>query len=37
MVELLSNEHWQNSHGTLLEIFLEIDDIIGGIIFLWVC
>ncbi len=37
MGEFLSKEHWQNCYGTLLDNFLEIDAIIGDIIFLWVC
>jgi hypothetical protein len=33
MVEFPSKEHWQNCYGTLLDNFLEIDAIIGDIIF----
>jgi hypothetical protein len=29
-------EHWQNFYGTLLNNFLEIDAIIGDILFLWI-
>jgi hypothetical protein len=38
MGEFPGKEHWQNCYGTLLDNFLEIDAIIGDIIFfLWVC
>jgi hypothetical protein len=33
MGEVTSKEHWQNCDGTLLDNFLEIDAIIGDIIF----
>ncbi len=33
MGEFPSKEHWQNCYGTLLDNFLEIDAIIGDIIF----
>jgi hypothetical protein len=37
MEEFPSKEQWQNCYVTLLDNFLEIDAIIGDIIFLWVC
>jgi hypothetical protein len=33
MGEFSSKEHWQNFYGTLLDDFLDIDAIIGDIIF----
>jgi hypothetical protein len=33
MTDLPSKEHWQNCNGTLMDNFLEIDAIIGDIIF----
>jgi hypothetical protein len=36
MGEFPSKKHWQNCYGTFEEDFLEIDAIIGDIIFLWV-
>jgi hypothetical protein len=33
MGEFPSNEHWQNGYGTLWDNFLEIDSIIGYILF----
>jgi hypothetical protein len=33
MGEFPSKEHWQNCHGTVQDDFLEIDAIIGDIIF----
>jgi hypothetical protein len=33
MGEFRSKEHWQNCYATLLDNYLEIDDIIGDIIF----
>ncbi len=35
MVKLPSKENWQNCYGTLLDNFLEIDVIIGDIIFFY--